>query len=438
DEVGEPARLNGDPPKVPAKITQQPTRLPGTSRSPPKQVSPRQRIESNFRPGFLWLGPPLVSGALQGRQARSRRRLWRPWTSKAASDVLAGTVAFQANPDTTVLTPLALLDGNHLVRPLVGPLSATQKRGLHAPPDGSSALIALDDAWATLILSWLLVSLTANLWRPPCQAPASSLYVFPDSICEWLGDYPQICTYWDPAHRVPSCPEHLRRTVMSIWGGKREGEDKREGGQSGGRDRLRQIEQIQNGHAEEGVWRRALQPAGSSRGRPAGQRIPDQRVRGVHIHHPHRLPVLFNSKDKDKLMKPAVSGTVAIMKAARKCGVTKVVITSSTAATVAGHKDRTQGQLEDNTGAYFKSKTLAEKAAWDFVKDLPEEEKFGLVTINPVTAMGPTLTGGYRTLSQSTLAVLRDDADGNHFILCAETVYLIKLSECLVQTYGLW
>mmetsp|Transcript_30911 Transcript_30911/g.73673 ORF Transcript_30911/g.73673 Transcript_30911/m.73673 type:complete len:353 (+) Transcript_30911:107-1165(+) len=183
-------------------------------------------------------------------------------------------------------------------------------------------------------------------------------------------------------------------------------------------------------------------------------------------------PVLFNSKDEDKLVKPAVSGTVAIMKAARKHGVKKVVITSSTAAIVAGHKDRTTAfteedwsKLEDDTGAYFKSKTLAEKAAWDFVKDLPEEEKFGLVTINPVIVLGPTLTGGYsetvdlgkqivmgdipmypqttipvvdvRDVSNAHLqAVLRDDADGNRFILSAETVDMIKLSECLVQTYG--
>jgi len=175
-------------------------------------------------------------------------------------------------------------------------------------------------------------------------------------------------------------------------------------------------------------------------------------------------PVLFDEKDEDKLVKPAVSGTVAIMKAARKYGVKKVVITSSTAAIAGGHKDRTTMFTEEDwtnledAGAYFKSKTLAEKAAWDFVGDLPEEEKFGLVTINPVIVLGPTLTGGYsetvdlgkqivmgdipmypqtslpvvdvRDVSNAHLqAVLRDDADGNRFILCAETVYMIKLAE---------
>jgi len=42
-------------------------------------------------------------------------------------------------------------------------------------------------------------------------------------------------------------------------------------------------------------------------------------------------------------------------------------------------------------GAYEKSKTLAEKAAWDFVKALPEDEKFELVCINPGLVLGPNL-----------------------------------------------
>lgn len=40
--------------------------------------------------------------------------------------------------------------------------------------------------------------------------------------------------------------------------------------------------------------------------------------------------------------------------------------------------------------AYGKSKTLAEKAAWDFVNKLPQSEKFELVAINPAIIMGPS------------------------------------------------
>ena len=40
---------------------------------------------------------------------------------------------------------------------------------------------------------------------------------------------------------------------------------------------------------------------------------------------------------------------------------------------------------------YEKSKTLAEKAAWDFHKDLPVDGRFELVTINPSLILGPCL-----------------------------------------------
>ncbi len=40
---------------------------------------------------------------------------------------------------------------------------------------------------------------------------------------------------------------------------------------------------------------------------------------------------------------------------------------------------------------YEKSKTLAEKAAWDFHQSLPEGERFDLITINPTLILGPVL-----------------------------------------------
>ncbi len=43
---------------------------------------------------------------------------------------------------------------------------------------------------------------------------------------------------------------------------------------------------------------------------------------------------------------------------------------------------------------YEKSKTLAEKAAWDFLESLPENERFELVIINPSLILGPALITG--------------------------------------------
>ena len=42
-------------------------------------------------------------------------------------------------------------------------------------------------------------------------------------------------------------------------------------------------------------------------------------------------------------------------------------------------------------GAYEKSKTLAEQAAWEFIKALPEGEKIELTTVCPGFILGPTL-----------------------------------------------
>ena len=42
-------------------------------------------------------------------------------------------------------------------------------------------------------------------------------------------------------------------------------------------------------------------------------------------------------------------------------------------------------------GGYCSAKTKAEKYAWDFVANLPEDEKFEVVTINPGFVVGPNL-----------------------------------------------
>ena len=47
--------------------------------------------------------------------------------------------------------------------------------------------------------------------------------------------------------------------------------------------------------------------------------------------------------------------------------------------------------LEGSPGAYAKSKTLAEKAAWEFVASLPAGDRLELTTINPSLVLGPLL-----------------------------------------------
>lgn len=106
---------------------------------------------------------------------------------------------------------------------------------------------------------------------------------------------------------------------------------------------------------------------------------------------------LTSPKHEDDLIKPAVNGTLAAMKAAHQNKCERIVITSSVAS-IMGSKDnaKVNWSVDDWTDttiadAYSKSKTLAEKAAWDFVAALPEEERFEVVTVNPGLVVGPNL-----------------------------------------------
>jgi len=109
----------------------------------------------------------------------------------------------------------------------------------------------------------------------------------------------------------------------------------------------------------------------------------------MHVASPFFVAV---PKDESVLIKPAVEGTQRVLTAAKKAGVKRVVLTSSIVAVTAGLPTGRYGtdswsNLNANIGAYAKSKTLAEKAAWEFVKDGSME----LVTINPGFILGPPL-----------------------------------------------
>ena len=88
----------------------------------------------------------------------------------------------------------------------------------------------------------------------------------------------------------------------------------------------------------------------------------------------------------------------------------RVVLTSSIAA-ITGTSDSIIFTEEhwaptEDIGPYQKSKTLAEKAAWDFVKNLDNENKFDLVVVNPGLVIGPLLGRNSRD-STSTASVLK-------------------------------
>jgi len=115
-------------------------------------------------------------------------------------------------------------------------------------------------------------------------------------------------------------------------------------------------------------------------------------------------------KHEDELIVPAREGTLRVLRASRDAGVKRVVLTSSFAAIGYGHKVRETPFNEtdwtdpngDDVAPYSKSKTLAERAAWDFL--VREGRGLELSVINPVGVFGPVLGADY---SASILLVQR-------------------------------
>ena len=99
---------------------------------------------------------------------------------------------------------------------------------------------------------------------------------------------------------------------------------------------------------------------------------------------------------EDDLIIPARDGALRVLRAARDADVKRVVLTSSFAAIGYGSNDSAQTYTEEswtdttgNVGAYVKSKTIAERAAWDFIDT--EGGSLELAVVNPVGILGPVL-----------------------------------------------
>ena len=105
-------------------------------------------------------------------------------------------------------------------------------------------------------------------------------------------------------------------------------------------------------------------------------------------------------KDENEYIRPAVDGTMRALKAAKKASVKRVVITSSIVSMLEDadksiniNSNSWTNINAKNVSAYAKSKTLAEKSAWDFIKNQKNENPMQLSVVNPGPVFGPTLTG---------------------------------------------
>ena len=117
----------------------------------------------------------------------------------------------------------------------------------------------------------------------------------------------------------------------------------------------------------------------------------------VLMHTASPFPIA-SPKDENDLIRPAVEGTLRALRAAQAQGVTRVILTSSNAAIYGSDLPFGKTEFDETMWtdvnhpigriAYTKSKTLAERAAWDFVAKHPA---ISLTTINPVLVLGAPL-----------------------------------------------
>ncbi|WP_036510288.1 SDR family oxidoreductase [Nocardia aobensis] len=168
---------------------------------------------------------------------------------------------------------------------------------------------------------------------------------------------------------------------------------------------------------------------------------------------------------EDELVRPAVDGTLRVLRAAAAAGVQRVVITSSMAAVGAGNRGQVLTEADWSDIAvcepYEKSKTLAERAAWDFAAEHPEIE---VAVINPGMVIGPVLrpeagtsVGGIRALLAGgmpgvprlnfapvdvrdlavahRLAMETPAAAGNRYICAGDQISLPGMARILAQRY---
>lgn len=122
----------------------------------------------------------------------------------------------------------------------------------------------------------------------------------------------------------------------------------------------------------------------------------------LHVASPFPLQ---EPKNPDDLIRTAREGTLRVLKAATQAGIKRVVMTSSVVAvtlpwpeTPQGHvfteADWTNPERPDIT-TYFRSKTLAERAAWDYVTSEPRAPE--LAVVNPAFVLGPAVDADLST-----------------------------------------
>ncbi|SHN09420.1 NAD-dependent epimerase/dehydratase family protein [Chitinophaga sp. CF418] len=122
------------------------------------------------------------------------------------------------------------------------------------------------------------------------------------------------------------------------------------------------------------------------------------------------------AKHEDEFIIPAVNGVLFVLRAAKAAGVKRVVLTSAFGAIGIGTNKKSPYTEEDwsdltqDLPAYQKSKTLSEKAAWEYIAG--EGKGLELAVVNPVAVLGPVLGADYSHSIQMIHGMLKGTIKG--------------------------
>lgn len=197
----------------------------------------------------------------------------------------------------------------------------------------------------------------------------------------------------------------------------------------------------------------------------------DEAVKGcdyvLHVASP--VPIKL-PKHEDELIKPAKEGTLRVLKACITNDVKRLVLTSSIAAICYGHDEEqkiyTEADWSNIEGegivAYPKSKTIAERSAWDYLAS--QDSKLEMTAVNPCVVLGPALEKDFGSSLEIVRKIMagempgapklgwpivdvRDVADlellamkspnaaGNRYICAGETMWMSEIGEVLKRDF---
>ena len=126
-----------------------------------------------------------------------------------------------------------------------------------------------------------------------------------------------------------------------------------------------------------------------------------------------------NPKDENEIIIPARDGTLRALKSAQIEGIKRVVMLSTIGAIFDGHEGENKTFDENDWSdlgktrlIYHKSKTIAERAAWDFINSAENKSKIEMVAVNPSNVFGPVLDGHHHTSTEWYRTIMHAEVPG--------------------------